>query len=98
MERIDVYPTHEFEGYKLRPGSPSPFGSTLVPGGINFSVFSRYANYCVLVLFEKGKPRPMVEIPFRGMFQKPGHGEPIWGDFRIGKSSRWSCSISITRV
>ena len=84
MERIDVYPTHEFEGYKLRPGSPSPFGATLVPGGINFSVFSKHANYCVLVLFEKGKPHPMVEIPFRGMFQKAGDGEPIWGDFRIG--------------
>ena len=84
MDRIDVYPTHEFEGYKLRPGSPYPFGATLVPGGVNFSVFSRHANYCVLVLFEKGKPRPMVEIPFRGMFRKPGDEEPIWGDFRIG--------------
>ncbi len=84
MERIDVYPTHEFEGYRLRPGSPSPFGATLVPGGVNFSVFSRNANYCVLVLFEKGRPRPLVEIPFRGMFRRPGDGEPIWGDFRIG--------------
>jgi isoamylase len=84
MERIDVYPTHMHEGFKLRPGRPYPFGATLVPGGVNFSVFSRHADYCVLVLFEKGKSKPLEEIPFRGLFQKPETGEPFWGDFRIG--------------
>jgi glycogen operon protein len=38
----------------------------------------------VLVLFKKGKPKPFAEIPFRGMFTKPGTGEPFWGEFRIG--------------
>ncbi len=84
MERIDTYPTHLRGGFKLRPGRPYPFGATLVPGGINFSVFSRHADYCVLVLFEKGKTEPMVEIPFRGMFQRAESGDPVWGDFRIG--------------
>jgi isoamylase len=84
MERIDVYPTHTCEGFKLRPGRPYPFGATPVPGGINFSIFSRHADYCVLVLFEKGASEPLVEIPFRGFFQKPETGEPSWGDFRIG--------------
>jgi isoamylase len=84
VEGIDVYPTHVFEGFKLRSGRPQPFGANLVPGGVNFSVFSRHADYCVLVLFEKGARTPMVEIPFRGMFQKPDTGEPVWGDFRIG--------------
>ena len=55
MERIDIYPTHIYQGYKLRPGRAYPFGATLVPGGVNFSIFSRHASYCVLVLFEKGK-------------------------------------------
>ncbi|MGB0385885.1 MAG: glycogen debranching protein GlgX [Ardenticatenaceae bacterium] len=84
MERIDTYPTHIYEGFKLRPGRPYPFGATMVPGGVNFSIFSRHADYCVLVLFEKGSAEPMVEIPFRGLFEKPVTGEPFWGDFRIG--------------
>ncbi len=84
MERIDAYPTHEYNGYMLRAGRPSPFGATLVPGGVNFSIFSGHANYCVLVLFEKGADEPFAEIPFRGLFKRPGTGEPFWGDFRIG--------------
>ena len=84
MERIDIYPTHAFGELGLRPGRPYPFGATLVPGGVNFSIFSRNAAYCVLVLFERGKPEPFAEIPFRGLFQKPETGEPFWADFRIG--------------
>jgi isoamylase len=84
MERIDIYPTHTYRGFKLRPGRPYPFGATIVPGGVNFSIFSRHANYCVLVLFEKGESQPLVEIPFRGMFEKAETGEPVWGEFRIG--------------
>ena len=84
MERIDVYPTHLYNGFRLRPGRPYPFGATPVPGGVNFSVFSRHADYCVLVLFEKGASQPFAEIPFRGVFEKPETGGPFWGDFRIG--------------
>ena len=84
MERIDVHPTHICEGYSIRSGRPYPFGATLVPGGINFSVFSRHASYCVLVLYRKGEREPMVEIPFRGIFKKAETGEPVWGEFRIG--------------
>jgi glycogen operon protein len=84
MQRIDVAATHEYQGYRIRPGKPYPFGASLVPGGVNFSVFSRHANYCVLVLFEKGAREPMVEIPFRGMFQKAFSGDAVWGEFRIG--------------
>ncbi len=54
MERIDAHPTHEYQGYRICPGQPYPFGASLVPGGVNFSIFSRNASYCVLVLFEKG--------------------------------------------
>jgi glycogen operon protein len=64
MERIDFYPTHEHEGYSLRPGQLYPFGATAVPGGINFSIFSSQATSCTLVLFKKGAPQPMVEIPY----------------------------------
>jgi glycogen operon protein len=67
--RIDFYPTHEHAGYRLRHGKPFPFGATLVPGGVNFSVFSRHATSCVLVLFKKNEREPMVEIPFPDSFR-----------------------------
>lgn len=64
MERIDFYPTRTHEGYKLRPGQVFPFGATIVPGGVNFSIFSSHATSCTLVLFQSGAPQPIVEIPF----------------------------------
>ncbi len=69
MERIDVFPTHEYQGYKLRAGRPFPFGATTVPGGINFSIFSSHATACALVLFDKGAAQPKVEIPFHEEFR-----------------------------
>ncbi|MBN1180401.1 MAG: glycogen debranching protein GlgX [Anaerolineae bacterium] len=69
VERIDSYPTHEHDGYKLRTGRPLPFGASLVPGGVNFSVYSSHATACTLVLFEKGAAQPLVEIPFPDEFR-----------------------------
>jgi isoamylase len=69
MERIDVHPTHTYEGFKLRPGRPLPFGATIVPGGVNFSVFSRFATECTLVLFNKHAVTPFAEIPFFDEFR-----------------------------
>ena len=67
-DRIDSQPTHSYGRFKLRAGKPYPFGATAVPGGVNFSIFSRHAKSCVLVLFEKGAPEPMAEIPFPDEF------------------------------
>ena len=69
VQRIDIYPTHEVEGFKLRPGRQLPFGASAVPGGVNFSVFSSHATSCSLVLFEKGAAGPLVEIPFPDEFR-----------------------------
>lgn len=69
MERIDVHPTHTYQGYKLRCGKAFPFGANLVPGGVNFSIFSSYATSCTLVLFEKHAKEPLVEIPFPEEFR-----------------------------
>ncbi len=68
-QRIDYYPTHEYEGFRFRRGRPIPFGTTLVPNGVNFSVFSSYSTTCTLVLFEKRAPEPLVEIPFPEEFR-----------------------------
>lgn len=67
--RIDYYPTHERQGFRLRRGRPLPFGTTMVPNGINFSVFSSSAISCTLVLFRKHEPQPVVEIEFPQEFR-----------------------------
>ncbi len=69
MERIDIHPTHSYKNFKLRCGRPFPFGATLVPGGVNFSIFSSYAKSCTLVLFKKHAPEPYAEIPFFDEFR-----------------------------
>jgi isoamylase len=69
LGRIDTHPTHTHGSFKLRTGRPLPFGATLVPGGVNFSVYSRPATACVLVLFQKHAPEPMAEIPFPEEFR-----------------------------
>lgn len=69
IQRIDIYPTHKHGNYLLRAGRPFPFGASFVPGGVNFSVFSRHATACTLVLFEKGSLEPMAEIPFLDSFR-----------------------------
>ena len=67
--RIDSHPTHKYSGFKLRRGRPFPFGATIVPGGVNFSIFSSHATSCTLVLFEKHAKKPMAEIPFLEEFR-----------------------------
>ena len=69
LNRIDIYPTHRHGDLWLRAGRPQPFGATIVPGGINFAVFSRHAISCTLVLFRKDEQRPFVEIPFPDAFR-----------------------------
>lgn len=69
MELRDVYPTHKHRGFGLRPGRVFPFGASLVPGGVNFSVYSCHATECTLVLFEHGAKEPLVEIPFPQAFR-----------------------------
>jgi isoamylase len=69
MERVDAYPTHEYQGFKLRPGKPFPFGATFVPGGVNFSIYSSHATSCTLALFNRGEAQPKIEIPFADEFR-----------------------------
>jgi isoamylase len=69
QRRIDTEPTHKFGQFRMRLGHPLPFGATLLPGGINFSIFSSHATHCVLVLYERGKSQPFAEIPFPHEFR-----------------------------
>lgn len=62
--RIDYYPTHEHKGIKYRRGRVLPFGATMVPNGVNFSIYSSAVYSCTLVLFRKGANKPYAEIEF----------------------------------
>ena len=68
LDRVDIHPTHELGGFKCRPGRPLPFGASRVPGGVNFSIFSRHATACTLVLFNRREPAPMAELPIPDEF------------------------------
>lgn len=67
--RIDMNPTRTYSGFKLRSGSPMPFGATILNGGVNFSIFSRHATSCELVLFRKHEMEPYAVIPFFDEFK-----------------------------
>lgn len=49
--------------FTIAPGDPLPFGATIMPDGINFSVYSRHGTGCTLVLFRRGERLPFAEIP-----------------------------------
>ena len=69
MKRVDQIPTHEKDGIRYRAGQVFPFGASLVEGGVQFSVFSKDATACTLVLFHHGQHEPFVEIPFLPEFR-----------------------------
>lgn len=69
MIRIDSYPTHEYRGTKYRIGKVLPYGASIVSNGVNFSVFSKYATSCELLLYNKGEKEPYVILPFPEEFR-----------------------------
>ena len=69
MIRVDLHPTHTYKDFRLRVGKPLPFGATIVPGGVNFSIYSREATSCELLLFKKHEPQPFAVIPFLNEFR-----------------------------
>jgi len=69
MIRVDLHPTHSHGKFKLRVGKPLPFGATIVPGGVNFSIYSSHATSCELLLFEKHASKPFGVIPFLDEFR-----------------------------
>ena len=69
MRRIDTFPTHQIGELSYRAGQVFPFGASIVEGGVNFSVYSKYATGCTLVLYRHSQPEPFAEIPFPESFR-----------------------------
>lgn len=69
MKRVDSFPTHSLNGIEYCAGHVLPFGATLSEGAVNFSIFSRNATACTLLLYHSGEEEPFVKIPFRKEFR-----------------------------
>ncbi|MCR4892685.1 MAG: hypothetical protein K5989_10960 [Lachnospiraceae bacterium] len=69
MKRIDSYPTNRIGDVEYRIGYVLPFGATLEDDAINFSIFSKMATSCTLLLYHKGDRQPFLEIPFLEVFR-----------------------------
>jgi len=70
MRAMDNYPTHELGPIKYRCGHTSPFGATILYDDVvNFSVFSRNATACELLLYHQGERDPFVVIPLSDEFK-----------------------------
>ena len=66
---IDTFPTNRIKNLEYRIGRVFPFGATLTDGGVNFSIYSKEATGCTLVLFHHGQKKPYMEIPFPDEFR-----------------------------
>ena len=70
MQLIDTFPTNSIRELSYRVGRVFPFGASLqTDGGVNFSIFSREAKQCTLVLFHHGQKKPWIEIPIPEEFR-----------------------------
>ena len=69
MIPIDTFPTNKIGKLQYRIGRVFPFGATIIDGGVNFSIFSKEATGCTLLLYHHGHRKPFVKIPFPQEFR-----------------------------
>ncbi|MBR0092119.1 MAG: glycogen debranching enzyme, partial [Lachnospiraceae bacterium] len=71
-EKRQVLAFKEVGGFRIRPGFYDMNGATVMPDGVNFTVYSNGATGIVLNLFYHDETKPFARIPFPQ-------------DYRIGK-------------
>ena len=91
---IDMSPTDSYQGFKLRPGFFMRRGSSLVPGGINFSIVSARAKKCELVLYNIGEKEPFAIIPYPESYRIGNVFSMIVFDNRRLPHRRRLCSLA----
>lgn len=70
MRAIDSFPTNKIGDVEYRCGRIFPFGASYLGDGVvNFSIFSKEATGCTLLLYKQGEPEPYLEIPFPDEFK-----------------------------
>ena len=72
MIKANVQATHG--GYEVWRGSPHPLGATWDGQGVNFAIFSRFADKVELCLFDETGRRELQRIPLRERTDFVWHG------------------------
>ena len=63
-EKRQVLAHKEAGGYRIRPGFYDMNGATVMPDGVNFTVYSNGATGIVLNLYRRGETKAYARIPF----------------------------------
>lgn len=61
---IHLVPMDHIDGFDVRPGFYEVNGATAIPGGVNFTVYSRSATSIELLLFRREEAEPFAVLPF----------------------------------
>ncbi len=61
---VNLIPMDNINGFDIRPGFYDIDGATLIPCGVNFTVYSHNATSIELVLFNREENEPFASIPF----------------------------------
>ena len=61
---IHLVPMDHIDGFDVRPGFYEVNGATAIPGGVNFTVYSRGATSIELLLFHRMEEEPFAVLPF----------------------------------
>lgn len=63
-QRIHLIPFDKIAGFDVRPGFYDINGATAIPGGVNFTIHSRQATSCELLLFHRMEQEPFAVLKF----------------------------------
>ena len=70
MIRVDEFPKYEINGIRYAKGRTMPFGAELIGNNtVNFSIYSKDATGCELVLYHLGEDEPFLVFPFPEEFR-----------------------------
>jgi len=69
------------EDFSIERGHALPFGATIERGGINFSVYARYATEVILVFFFPGEEHEIAAFPLDNKINRTGD---VWHVFVAG--------------
>ena len=72
MIPIDSFPTKKLKGIEYKAGRVFPFGASIMYNGVNFSIYSKEATGCTLLLYHKGAEKPFVKMitPWLTIYRK----------------------------
>ena len=86
---IHLVPMDYIDGFAVRPGFYETNGATAIPGGVNFTVYSRSATSIELLLFHREENEPFAVLPFPPHY-RIGH---VYSMFSLKTIMEYTCPI-----